>query len=582
MSLKSTDSFSRRVRGNYNQNTMDKAIKIPAGIYRGIVVDTQDPRKQGRIKVQVSAFHGTMPVGVEGTALNDPDEYLGAMWCRIALPWGGVTTPTESGGGQGSNVYGMYGQPPTVNNEVLVAFGADTTSGVVIGVLPEDQRLGDLPGNGITKETSTGEVTLGQATAKTATSLNDLPSESPQAERLREQGLDKDRLRGQNFSSPARDPSPRVMGMTSPSGHSIIMDDGVLEDGSNLRMQMRTAAGAQILMDDTNGFIYIVNSNGSSWIEMNRNGDIDIYCGQSLNIATPGVMNFHAGSDINFQANGNINMKALGTMALEATAGPFGIFSGSNLNLQADGNGNMLVAGNYRETAARIDMNGAAAAAANRATGNQLAGNTNVTESIAGRVPEAEPWAGHLDVSVLDSSSASGAASISESQTYYYGSPANPVGINNQTGEFDLQEYPPAQTGQFLRWAPGKDQRVDSRVIDLGDEVCRRFGRPATIISGYRSPSYNSSVGGARRSQHMLGKAIDVVFDGGALTNDEKNRVIAIASAVGFVGIGIYNSSFHFDLRDGARASWGPNYSNSGVPAFARATMDRHLSGGFA
>jgi hypothetical protein len=187
-----------------------------------------------------------------------------------------------------------------------------------------------------------------------------------------------------------------------------------------------------------------------------------------------------------------------------------------------------------------------------------------------------------LDVSVLDTGSASGAASITESQSYYYGAPANQLGVNSQTGEFDLQEFPSTEGGEFLRWAPGKDQRVDTRVIELADEVCRRFGRPATIISGYRSPSYNSSVDGARRSQHMLGKAIDVVFDGGALTNDEKNRVIAIASAVGFVGIGIYNTSFHFDLRDGSRASWGPNYSNSGVPSFARNTMDRHLSGGFA
>jgi len=39
-------------------------------------------------------------------------------------------------------------------------------------------------------------------------------------------------------------------------------------------------------------------------------------------------------------------------------------------------------------------------------------------------------------------------------------------------------------------------------------------GKPITIISGYRSPERNKSVGGATKSQHMQGNAVDIKIDG--------------------------------------------------------------------
>ena len=35
--------------------------------------------------------------------------------------------------------------------------------------------------------------------------------------------------------------------------------------------------------------------------------------------------------------------------------------------------------------------------------------------------------------------------------------------------------------------------------------------KPMRIISGYRSPKYNTKIGGARKSQHMKAKAADIV-----------------------------------------------------------------------
>jgi len=35
--------------------------------------------------------------------------------------------------------------------------------------------------------------------------------------------------------------------------------------------------------------------------------------------------------------------------------------------------------------------------------------------------------------------------------------------------------------------------------------------KPITVISGYRSPEYNKKIDGARRSQHMVAKAGDLI-----------------------------------------------------------------------
>jgi hypothetical protein len=575
-----SDTTSNTVRQAYNQNITSKGLKIPTGIYRGIVVDTADPKKMGRIKVQIIKFYGTMPVNAAATNQVDPDEYLGAMWCRQMMPMGGVTAP--DGGGQ--SIYGMIGQPPSVNNEVIVAFSGDSHAGIVLGVMPDDGKLGGGAGAGVSALTTEGTFTIAQEVPKTATDPNQKPAEHPQAAILRTQGLETDRIRGQNFSSPLRDPTNRVMGITTPIGHSLALDDGSLEDGSSLGVRLRSAGGGQILIDDTNGLIYIINQTGSSWIEMNRMGDIDMFCAGSLNINTIGDFNLHCGGKINAQSSQGVNIKSTGAdgISLDSSTGAINLYANTDFNLQADGNGNIKIAGNYRETAKRIDMNGPVAASATRPNPVQLVGNIKVTESIATRVPEAEPWGGHLDVSILDQGSASGTASVSGSDTYYYGSPVNPSLYNEQTGTYDDPNYQASMSSTILTWAPGKDQRVDPALIALVEEVCRRFGRPATINSGFRSPTYNAKVSGAKRSQHMIGKAVDITFGGSPLTATEKNRVIAIASAVGIKGIGIYNSSFHFDNRDGASTGWGADYTGASVPDFASTIMSTHRSGGFA
>jgi len=88
-------------------------------------------------------------------------------------------------------------------------------------------------------------------------------------------------------------------------------------------------------------------------------------------------------------------------------------------------------------------------------------------------------------------------------------------------------------------------------------EVLREhFQKPININSGYRSPEHNAKVGGAENSQHLLGKAADVVIDG--VSPDE------VADAIEFLidnkmmkqgGLGRYNSFTHYDIR-GKKSRW--------------------------
>jgi uncharacterized protein YcbK (DUF882 family) len=82
------------------------------------------------------------------------------------------------------------------------------------------------------------------------------------------------------------------------------------------------------------------------------------------------------------------------------------------------------------------------------------------------------------------------------------------------------------------------------------------LGRSIKINSAYRSPEHNESIGGVKNSQHVLGKASDIVVAG--LTTTEVYAVIEELIGKGDMlqgGLGLYNSFVHYDIR-GSRARW--------------------------
>lgn len=106
----------------------------------------------------------------------------------------------------------------------------------------------------------------------------------------------------------------------------------------------------------------------------------------------------------------------------------------------------------------------------------------------------------------------------------------------------------PGKCAEFFTFREFKSKgngwiKVHPRLLNRLDDARRRTG-PIKVISGYRDPAHNRSVGGASNSQHVYGTAADI----GGIPQD-------LAHDCGFSGIGLSGSmAVHVDVR-----AEGPN-----------------------
>ena len=109
------------------------------------------------------------------------------------------------------------------------------------------------------------------------------------------------------------------------------------------------------------------------------------------------------------------------------------------------------------------------------------------------------------------------------------------------SANFHEKEFACKGTGQV---------KVSPLLIEYLETLRAKLKASITITSGYRSPEYNKKIGGAPKSQHLLGTAADIQVKG--YTPEE---VAKVAETIGFGGIGIYDTFTHVDVR-GAKARW--------------------------
>ena len=73
------------------------------------------------------------------------------------------------------------------------------------------------------------------------------------------------------------------------------------------------------------------------------------------------------------------------------------------------------------------------------------------------------------------------------------------------------RQLSPAFKVREFRCRDGSDTiMIDQTLAVLLQAIREHFNKPITITSGYRTAAHNKSVGGAKSSQHLLGKAADI------------------------------------------------------------------------
>lgn len=78
---------------------------------------------------------------------------------------------------------------------------------------------------------------------------------------------------------------------------------------------------------------------------------------------------------------------------------------------------------------------------------------------------------------------------------------------------------------------------IDESLVVLLQCIREHFGKPVTITSGYRTAAHNTAVGGAKSSQHLLGRAADI-----QVQDTDPLAVAAYAESLmpGWGGVGRY------------------------------------------
>ena len=92
---------------------------------------------------------------------------------------------------------------------------------------------------------------------------------------------------------------------------------------------------------------------------------------------------------------------------------------------------------------------------------------------------------------------------------------------------------------------------IDTELVDILQKIRNHFGKPVTINSAYRTPTWNKEAGGTTYSQHLYGKAADIKISGVT----PKKVADYAETLLDNGGIGIYNTFTHIDVRS-VKSRW--------------------------
>jgi hypothetical protein len=429
-------------------NNIQKSTGVPEQLKtdRGNAFLISEPRI-GIVKSTIDACHsGIIQVWIAGLQQsNNPEDNAYWIPVRYMSPFYGVLDSSSAGDSYGDfknnpQSYGFWATPPDIGTEVICVFvNGSINQGYYIGCIPKVEAHNMVPavapGNKRFIPNSTEASAYGAADALPTSEINTnndgvndsstfydqpRPVHSYQAAILAQQGLIRDTTRGVISSSSYRETPSRVFGISTPGGeiyeggfnnktikqaikneknpkkfkvigrtggHSLVMDDGDIE-GGNQQIRLRSAGGHQITMSDDGQTLFIIHSNGQSWVELNSEGAIDIFSTNSFNVRTLGDINFHADQNININAKKELRIKAesigiesdttltqrVGTDHAVSAGGKHTMFVGGAMSLQSGGDASFA-------SKATTYING----------GPDINLNTGATGTVPEEVPKNEP-----------------------------------------------------------------------------------------------------------------------------------------------------------------------------------------------
>lgn len=365
------------------------------GIFIGKVKRNVDPSGLGKLWVWIPQL----------SSAGEADE-SGWLIVRYCPPLAGAARPGSDEAqannatkyGQTKQSYGFWGVPPDLDVQVVCAFiNGDIHMGVWWCCLPSDGHTHAIPAIA-SGRTHDGEVLpVGERNRHNTTDAQvENRPKHPQGDNLIRQGLDRDLSRGHSNAGPFRNTNEgpgNAYGILSPGQHRIVLDDGP-NGGPGGQVRLQTASGNTLILDNGGGYIYAINAAGTAWFQLDAAGNIDFYAKGDFSVNAEGNINFRTPNNFNIDAGQNVNAVAGQNWNLEACE----IFSATGttgMKLTAGQNMNILADSQMKLTAQRIDLNGTPAERADLPATNSLPSNSDVGSSVAGRVPEREPYGGH-------------------------------------------------------------------------------------------------------------------------------------------------------------------------------------------
>jgi len=292
----------------------------------GVVVDAGDPQQMGRLRVRCSAWG------------ENPDMPITDIpWATYVTPFGGSNgggargpeiNPTNSN--TGSVAYGLWAIPKVGANVLVACLDGDPMHRLWLGCIFSQYSPHTMPhgrfngGENIQGPHSSSGTFIQPYYDNLNIAFNDeLDSKefktraadfTVSAVRDRnlgkaETGLADDNEKGHrqgyeisrhesNYNTDYEEDNldSQTYTLSTPGFHSISLDDRK----QNGRIRIRTTSGNQIILDDTNERIYVSTPEGANWIEMDRNGNIDIYSERRISI--------HSENDLNITSDETIRM----------------------------------------------------------------------------------------------------------------------------------------------------------------------------------------------------------------------------------------------------------------------------------